>query len=417
MYHSAFLRFPLYFSAFVMQDSLSRACQWRQLLALTVAHAVADTYVGLVAPVLIPMRDRYGVSLAMLIVVTTALGVSCNLFQIFIGHLKTSMTRPWSIGFGVLLAGLTVFIPCLPVGRFSMAGIVAFSLVAGFGVAAVHPEGLRAVHGLDKIASSLSTAVFMVAGFVGFAGGAILSTSITERFGLNALVWLYLLAPVAAALLATSGVRLPAETDAPPAGGTPAPPVAEKMPAIPFGLLFVMASVLATCSQIQATLLPSYLHEEAGYSLSFSGLSFTLFGLGGLVGAVLWGALAPRLGPLRVLLVSALTGAPLTVLYLWLAPQTKSAAAVLAFTGFIVYTGFPLCVSLARYAASSLRVGQRMGLISGGTWGIAAMVMWGLGPLADRTGIRVLLHLIWIGYLAAAVMTFIQMRRGAVTIH
>jgi FSR family fosmidomycin resistance protein-like MFS transporter len=391
-----------------MHSKPSHARQWRQLLALTATHAVADTYVGLIAPVLIPMRDRYGVSLAMLIVVTTVLGVSCNLFQILIGNLKTSAVRPWSVGGGVLLAGLTVFIPCLPVGRFSMAGIVALSLVAGFGIAAVHPEGLRAVHGLDKIASSLSTAVFMVAGFVGFAGGAILSTSITERFGLNALVWLYALAPLAAALLAGSGIRMPAKT----AGAASGAPNAEKMPAVPFGMLFVMASVLATCSQIQATLLPSYLHEEAGYSLSFSGLSFTLFGLGGMVGAVLWGALAPRLGHLRVLLVSALAGAPLTLLYLWLAPQAKSAAALLAFTGFVVYTGFPLCVSLARYAASPLRVGQRMGLISGGTWGIAAVTLWGIGPLADHTGLRVLLHLIWIGYLAAAAMTFAQMRRA-----
>jgi len=174
-----------------------------------------------------------------------------------------------------------------------------------------------------------------------------------------------------------------------------------------------MASVLATCSQIQGTLLPSYLHEEAGYSLSFSGLSFTLFGVGGMVGAVLWGALAPRLGHLRVLLATSLAGAPLTALYLWLAPQTKGAAAVLAITGFIVYTGFPLCVALARYADSSLRVSQRMGLISGGTWGVAAIVLWIIGPVAERIGLRLLLHLIWIGYLAAAAMTLCQMRRAA----
>jgi hypothetical protein len=99
------------------------------------------------------------------------------------------------------------------------------------------------------------------------------------------------------------------------------------------------------------------------------------------------------------------------MLYLWLAPQTQSAAAVLAFTGFIVYTGFPLCIALARYSNSSLRVSQRMGLISGGTWGIAAVMLWIIGPIVERVGMRPLLHLIWFGYLAVAAMTLWQMRR------
>lgn len=390
-----------------MQNPLSSTHQWRQLLALTFAHAIADTYVGLVAPVIIPMRDHYGVSLAVLIFITSLLGFSSNIFQIPIGHLRATWSRPWTICGGVLLAGLSVLIPCLPPGPHSVVIMAAIALLAGVGVATVHPEGLRAVHGLDQIPSALSTAVFMVAGFMGFAGGALLSSVITEQFGLNALVWLYLLAPLASVPLLACGVRIPVETAR--VEGVPARTAG--VPAVPFGLLFVMASVLATCSQIQATLLPSYLHEEAGYSLSFSGLSFTLFGLGGMVGAVLWGALAPRLGHLRVLLFSALAGAPLTALYLWFAPQTKGAAALLVVTGFTVYTGFPLCVALARDAVSPLRMGPRMGLISGGTWGIAAVALWIIGPIAERTGLRVLLHLIWIGYLVAAAMAFIEMRR------
>ncbi|HRU71268.1 MAG TPA: MFS transporter [Kiritimatiellia bacterium] len=393
-----------------MQNHAARARQWRQLFSLTFAHMIADVYVGMIAPVMIPMRDRYGMSLTALIVITSLLVFSSNIFQIPVGHLRATWTRPWLIWGGVMLAGLSVFIPCLPASPGSAAGLVVLAILAGLGVATVHPEGLRAVHGLDAISSSLSTAVFMVAGFMGFSGGALLSATLTEHFGLESLMALYLLAPLAGIPLLLSGVRLPVES----VKSLPQePPRAERIPTVPFGPLFAMASVLATCSQIQGTLLPSYLHEEAGYSLSFSGLSFTLFGVGGMVGAVLWGALAPRLGHLRVLLATSLAGAPLTALYLWLAPQTKGAAAVLAFTGFIVYTGFPLCVALARYADSSLRVSQRMGLISGGTWGVAAMVLWLIGPVAERIGLRLLLHLIWIGYLAAAAMTLCQMRRAS----
>ena len=390
-----------------MSKSTSYAQQWRQLLALTLAHAVADTYGGLIAPVIVPMRDHYGLSIALLIFVTSLLSFSSNIFQIPVGHLRAASTSPILIALGVMFAGLAVFIPCLPAGGYSLAAMSVFALAAGFGIAAVHPEGLRAVHGLDKIPSSLSTAVFMVAGFTGFSGGAIISTSLTQYIGLNSLPWLYLIAPFAAAPLFFCGVHLPIEADKTKS----ALEMRQNIPSVPFVPLFVIAATLATCSQIQGTLLPSYLHEEAGFSLAFSGFSFTLFGMGGMVGAITWGALAPRIGHLRVLLFSTLVGTPLTFLYLLFAPRTQAAAALLAFTGFVVYTGFPLCITLAQYATSSMRFGQRMGLISGGSWAIAAVVLWILGPIVKHTGIGPLLHLIWIGYLATVVMTLVEMRR------
>jgi predicted MFS family arabinose efflux permease len=233
----------------------------------------------------------------------------------------------------------------------------------------------------------------------------------TEAWGLGSLAWLYAAAPVAAAPLFLCGVRLPGETDQPKSELEHR----ENIPHVPFLPLFITAATLATCSQIQATLLPTYLHKDAGFSLSFSGLSFTLFGLGGTVGAIVWGLLAPRLGHLRVLLGCTLAGAPLTLAYLLLAPHTKWAAALFVFTAFIVYTGFPLCITLARYADSTLRFGQRMGIVSGGTWGTAAIVLWILGPVSERTGLGPLLHLVWLGYLAAALLILLQVRRASHT--
>jgi len=171
-----------------MQNSSVRSRQWRQLFALTFAHMIADVYVGLIAPVLIPMRDRYGISLAALIVITSLLVFASNIFQIPVGHLRATWTRPWLIWGGVLLAGVSVFMPCLPATPGSAAGMAALAVLSGLGVATVHPEGLRAVHGLDTISSSLSTAVFMVAGFMGFSGGALLSATLTEHFGLEPLM-------------------------------------------------------------------------------------------------------------------------------------------------------------------------------------------------------------------------------------
>lgn len=372
--------------------------QWMQLLSLTLAHAVADTYVGIIAPVLVPMQAHYKVSLSLLIVIASMMGFCSNVLQVPIGHFRATWKTPAFIAMGVMLAGTSVFIPNLPeAGNLSLVAMVAIAAIAGFGVATVHPEGLRAVHGLDRISPSLSTAIFMVAGFCGFASGAYLSSTITQYYGLNSIRWLYLAAPLSIIPLLLSRVRLHVDTRE----KDDTQETNSEIPSLPFLPLLLMAAILATCAGIQATLLPTFLYKEAGYSLSFSGLSFTLFGVGGVVGAISWSILAPRIGHLKVLIFVTLLGAPLTALYLWLAPQSKLAVILLIFTAFIVYTGFPLCVTLARYARSSLHFGQRIGLISGATWGTAAVFLWILSPITEITGFGPLLHLIWIGYLIA----------------
>ncbi|MDA3925901.1 MAG: MFS transporter [Kiritimatiellae bacterium] len=382
--------------------------QWKQLAALTFAHAVADTYVGIIAPVLVPMQEHYKVSLSLLVIVASMMGFCSNVFQVPIGHVRATWKTPVFIAMGVMLAGTSVFIPNLPaMGNLSLICMVAIAAVAGFGVATVHPEGLRAVHGLDKLPPSLATAIFMVTGFCGFASGAYLSSSLTQHFGLNSIMWLYLAAPVSIIPLLLCKVKLHVDTRK----ADDKPETSDEIPSVPFVPIFIMATVLATCSFMQATLLPTFLHKEAGYELSFSGLSFTLFGVGGVVGAITWGALAPRIGHLKVLIIGTLLGAPLTALYLWLAPQSKWAAILLIFTAFIVYTGFPLCVTLARYAKSSLHFSQRIGLISGGTWGTAAVVIWILSPITEHTGFGPLLHLVWIGYLIACGIAIYILRK------
>jgi len=383
--------------------------EWFQLVSLTLAHAVADTFVGIISPILVTLSGQYEVKLSLLIFASSILAFSSNIFQIPIGHLHARLTSPILIVGGVLLAGTSVFMTQLPfTGNLSVVGMSVLAIVAGLGVATVHPEGLRAVHGLKLIPSSLSTAVFMVAGFFGFAGGALLSSSLVDNFGMGSLAWLYLLAPLSVIPLYLCGIRLPIEAEM----AQEAPKADDTTPRLPFIPLFVIASILAICSQIQASLLPAYLEKEVGYTLTFSGLSFTLYGLGGMFGAVTWGALAPRIGHLRILISVTLIGAPMTLIYLLWAPHSQWAVAFLAFTGFIVYTGFPLCITLARYSISSLRFGQRMGLSSGGTWGIAAMTLWCLAPLSDYTGIGPLLHLIWIGYILAGLLALAAAQRA-----
>ena len=56
----------------------------------------------------------------------------------------------------------------------------------------------------------------------------------------------------------------------------------------------------------------------------------------------------------------------------------------------------------------------RMGLIVGGSWGIAGIVLLGIGQLAARFGLAPVMHLSWVFYLLALLTTWATMRRPRV---
>ena len=387
--------------------------QWQQLMALTFAHTVVDLFVGMLTPLLIPMQNWYGVSLSALIFVVTMKGFSSNVLQIPCGLIRPGKGKPHLIAIALVFAGCATWIPNLPRGRMAIPLMILCAIVAGFGTALLHPIGLRALQGLDRIASSLSTSIFMVAGFSGFAGGAWLSATLVQHFGLSSVFLLCTLVPLAAAAVYATGVRLHLDNEHPVR--SPSDPNAA-FPKLPFVPLFLLASFTATSSQIQSVLLPSYLHDTVGYSLSFSGFSFAMYGIGSMIGAVVWGAAASRAGIVRLLTVFPFLGVLFTTLYLWAIPHGRWATPLLAMAGFTAYTVFPLSITLARYSASRLPLGVRMGLMSGGSWSLAAMSMWVISPFADPQqgiGFRPFLHLVWVGYLVAGCVAFGTARAAA----
>jgi hypothetical protein len=55
-------------------------------------------------------------------------------------------------------------------------------------------------------------------------------------------------------------------------------------------------------------------------------------------------------------------------------------------------------------------LGGRMGLIVGGVWGVASLVLMALGPVAEKYGVAIILNLSWSGYFLTALIGFIVFR-------
>ncbi|MHC4542212.1 MAG: hypothetical protein ACYS74_20905, partial [Planctomycetota bacterium] len=147
-----------------------------------------------------------------------------------------------------------------------------------------------------------------------------------------------------------------------------------------------------------------------GFELTFGGLSMMVFGLGGAVGSFVWARLGHSKGELRCAVAALLLAIPFLVAYLaWI--DHRASIWILFGVGFCSVSAYILMITLSRYARG-LTLGQRMGLIVGGTWALAYLVFTPLLRVAEHFGSDVLLKFSPLGYLASGLFGLAVMVRA-----
>ena len=105
-------------------------------------------------------------------------------------------------------------------------------------------------------------------------------------------------------------------------------------------------------------------------------------------------------------------GIPLLVIYLFFAGNFAGLIWMPLVAGMLLGAGFPQIVTLVRGAAGSLSLGTRMGLIVGGTWGVAGGFFYLIGVFADYFGQHTALFFSPGCFLAAVLlMRFYRMKK------
>lgn len=379
--------------------------QWVQLAVLSGVHFLVDMF-GNVLPALLPVIcDDFQITLAVGGFVLASLPLASNGVQVLTGHLRPDKTMPLFLHLGVILSASICLMALAPRSVAGIALVVALGVISGSGVAVAHPEGLRAIHTLDRIAPSLSTAIFMTSGFFGFASGGAISACLVASYGLKGLYPLIPCLIVGVAIIRLSRVRLAVEHDAPNGNGHAIPASAQLLPFWKVLSIGVPAAVSTTVIQ---QLTPTYLHE-LGFNLAFGGFSVAMFGWGGAVGPFLWTIIAHRKGDLPASIWAFLLSTPFIVLYLMFADH-RAAAWLLFGVGFSSMSAYILTVTLAR-ESRGFNLGRRMALIVGGTWGVATLALMILAPLADWVGTGLVLKLTPAGYILSGLFAFLVLRQ------
>jgi len=377
--------------------------QWMQLLVLSGVHFFADLFGNMLPAILPAIREQFKLSLSLAGLVLVALYMTSNGVQVLTGHMRADKTRPLFLHLGLILATSICLLAVLPRQSNAFSAMIFLAVVSGCGIAIVHPEGLRAIHSLVRIPAAISTAVFMAGGFLGYASGGAVSTILVSRFGLEGLYPLILCPAIGILMVIFLKIRLAVEPKLSNQNEFGSGMIKNRLP---FRLIMVMAMPAAISTTILVSLLPTALNE-LGFELTFGGYSATIFGLGGVLGSLVWGGIAHKKGGLPCSIIAFFLVIPFLVAYLILI-DNRMAIWMLFGAGFCSISAYILMITLAR-EASGLTLGQRMGFIVGGTWALANVVFMALLPAAEHFGTRFFLKFVPVGYMFSGIFGLLIM--------
>ncbi|UCG57776.1 MAG: MFS transporter [Phycisphaerales bacterium] len=380
--------------------------EWMQLLALSGVHFLVDMFGNMLPSILPAIRDEFAMSLSVGAFVLASVALTSNWVQVLTGHMRAKKTEPLFLHLGLVLAAAVCLLSALPRSSGGISLIILLSIVSGCGIAIAHPEGLRAVHAIPRIRASVSTAIFMTSGFLGFSVGGMISTALVSGFGLRGLYVLILCPVIGILTVILLRVRLAAEDPL-----SDIEPVADTVETrLSFWSVMIMALPAAISTTVVLLLLPTRLNE-LGFELTFGGFSTMIFGIGGTVGPFAWVAIAHKKGDLPCATVALLLAVPLLAAY-FLLIDSRTAVWVLFGVGFCSMSAYILIVTIARHA-SGPNLGQRMGFILGGSWGVACIVLLVLTPVAEDYGTHAVLKFMPLGYLLSGLFGLYIMLKNA----
>jgi FSR family fosmidomycin resistance protein-like MFS transporter len=353
---------------------------------LCLGHLVTDINQGAL-PALLPfLISEYHLSYTAAAFIIFCSNIASTVVQPLFGHLADRTSKLWLMPAGIVLAGTGIAV----VGIVSdYIWVLAAVMVSGIGVAAFHPQGAQFVNRVAGEKKATAMSVFGVGGTLGFAVGPIIITAALLHWGLKGSAVLVIPAGLMAVLLAWQLPREIGARDRRESGQTHLSHEKSRDAWGPFARLTAAVVARAILFYGLNTFVPLYWIQVLHLSKTSGAFALTAFALSSVIGNLLGGRLADRIGHTRIAVGGSCALIPLIPALVEVNSES-AALAILVLIGMALSTTYsPLIILGQKYLPNHI------GLSSGVTLGVAVTIGGVatplLGQVADHYGLWVAL--------------------------
>jgi FSR family fosmidomycin resistance protein-like MFS transporter len=364
----------------------------RAIGTLSGGHGAVDFASGAV-PALLPfLAERFDLTYTATAMLMLCATVSSSVVQPFFGLLSDRRGAMWLLPVGLVLAATGLALTGVA-RSYWLALVTVF--VAGIGIAAFHPEGAKFASYASGRRRASGMSLFNVGGNAGYALGPILITPVVVWLGLGGTVVAAIPVFVAAVAVAVvlpylRGLRPDARARA--VAGEDRP-----------GAMAVLIGVilLRTTTWFGLITFVPLWAVSLGHTKQEGNRLLSLMLVAGVVGALVLGPVADRVGLRRTLLASTVALPPLVLVFVYVGGVPGAIALMLSGVCVVGTFGVVMVLSqlyLPRHVAlaSGLNVGLAVGL-----GGMAAVA---LGAVADAVDLETALTICAVTPVLAAVL-------------
>lgn len=371
---------------------------YKILIIIGICHLLNDS-IQAVVPAMFPiLENSMGLTFTQLGIIAFTLNMVSSVMQPVVGVFIDKKPMPYALPIGLTLTLFGViglaFAP-------SFLWIVFSVIFIGLGSAVFHPEGSRVAYMAAGSRRGLAQSIYQVGGNSGQALAPLITALILVPLGQRGAAWFSIVAAMAVLLLIYIAIwysqklkeKLLESKNNNQITAVNEQPITK----IIFFYIFILLLIIFARSWYVAGITNYYtFFAIKNYSFTISEAQVYLFAflVAGAVGTFFGGPFADRFGKRKIIFLSLVASAPLTILIPFVS-QTI-AFILLLVTGFILMTSFSVAVVYAQELVPG-KIGLMSGLTVGLAFGMGAIGSVVLGYLADMFGINS--TMIFIGFL------------------
>ena len=349
---------------------------------------VIDINQGSLAVVLPFLKDALSLSYAATGAIVLMANLTSSIIQPLFGFLADKTARRWLLPLSVLLSSLGLaFTGLAP----SYAAVLFLVMITGFGVAAYHPEGYRTATAVAGERKATGVSIFSTGGNIGIALGPPLATVLLTTYGLPGSLGMLVPGVLVAGLLLAVLPSLSAP--APMQARAQATKDGAQTMVGAMSLLILVVAIRSWTQLGFTTFMPFYWKDVLHGDPRLVGTLLAVFLGAGVVGTLVAGPVADRVGVRRYVVSVFLLAVPFAVAFLF--ARGIFVFVLLALLGFVLVSTFTVSVVLGQ-AYLPRNPGMASGLIVGFAIGAGGLGASALGWVADHWGLT---RALWISAL------------------